>query len=215
MKDQTESGIRLGVFDLDGTLFSKSLPFLFAKWLFFTGHLPFRGLVKFLWIFFRYRFFFNRKEMFQKKISTLLESYFREKRLIALSHQFVSKTLPFLLNQKVFKYLKVLQRAKVKTLLLSSSPDFLVRIVAKKLKISMWKGVSYKKGSLILLDGFRKKEFVHKYLKSTGIEPDEVLAMADSLLDLPLLSSVGLPIVVNPEKSLLKISQERNWQVLS
>ncbi len=215
MTEKKAEGIRLGVFDLDGTLFSKSLPFLFGKWLFFTGHLPLKGLIKFLWIFFRYRFFFNDKEKFQKKISILLQSYFREKRLIALSHQFVSKTLPLLLNKKVFRYLKLLQKAKVKTLLLSSSPDFLVRIVAKKLKISMWKGVSYKKGSLILLDGFRKKEFVDGYLKTSGIAHKEVLAMADSLLDLPLLASVGLPIVVNPEKPLRKISEERNWQVLT
>jgi|GEM_PF-1159088 len=215
MSEKKKGDIRLGVFDLDGTLFSKSLPFLFAKWLFFTGHLPLKGLVKFLWIFFRHRFFFNNKETFQKKISDLLEIYFSEKRLIALSHQFVSKALPFLLNQKVFKYLKALQKAKVKTLLLSSSPDFLVRTVAKKLKISMWKGVSYKKGSLILLDGFGKKAFVDGYLKASGIAHDEVLAMADSLLDLPLLSSVGLPIAVNPEKPLRKISEERNWQVLT
>ena len=207
--------IRLGVFDLDGTLFSKSLPLLFGKWLFFKGHIPLSGLLKLIKFIFLYRLLSSRKELFQEKVSALLETYFPDRRLIALSRQFLQKALPSLLNKKVFRYLKKLQKAKVRTLLLSSSPDFLVQIVAKKLKISMWKGGSYQKGSLVLLDGWRKKEFLDVYLRKEGISPREVLAMADSEVDLPLLSSVGLPIVVNPEKSLRRISEERNWRVLT
>jgi phosphoserine phosphatase len=52
------------------------------------------------------------------------------------------------------------------------------------------------------------------FIKKEGIHSKEVLAMADSLIDLPLLASVGHPIVVDPSKSLRKISEERHWPVL-
>lgn len=41
-----------------------------------------------------------------------------------------------------------------------------------------------------------------------GIDLDHAYAYSDSLNDLPLLSAVGTPIVVNPNKELLRIARK-------
>ncbi|MHB8690586.1 MAG: HAD family hydrolase [Solirubrobacteraceae bacterium] len=42
----------------------------------------------------------------------------------------------------------------------------------------------------------------------------ESYAYSDSESDLPMLEAVGHPVVVNPDKALLKLARERGWQVL-
>ena len=40
-------------------------------------------------------------------------------------------------------------------------------------------------------------------------------AYSDSITDLPLLSAVGFPTVVNPDRALRRVAQERGWPVLT
>ena len=66
-----------------------------------------------------------------------------------------------------------------------------------------------------VLHGKNKSKAVIKLSDSMGINLDHAYAYSDSLNDLPLLSAVGTPIVVNPNKELLRIARKNDWQEIS
>ena len=45
------------------------------------------------------------------------------------------------------------------------------------------------------------------------LDLDESYAYTDSITDLPMLETIGHPIVVNPDKALNKIATDRGWEV--
>ncbi len=54
-----------------------------------------------------------------------------------------------------------------------------------------------------------------QYCNTNNIDPWQSWYYGDSIDDLPILSSVGHPVCVNPDKKLLKESVKRGWEVLS
>lgn len=52
-----------------------------------------------------------------------------------------------------------------------------------------------------------------EYAQSRGSSLESCYFYSDSISDLPLLESVGYPIVVNPQRKLLKLAVERGWKV--
>ena len=46
-----------------------------------------------------------------------------------------------------------------------------------------------------------------------GIDLSRSYAYTDSITDLPMLEAVGHPIVVNPDRGLAKVAQERGWEI--
>ena len=47
------------------------------------------------------------------------------------------------------------------------------------------------------------------------LDLDECYAYTDSATDLPMLEAVGHPIVVNPDRTLAKIADERDWELMT
>ncbi|NNL70758.1 MAG: HAD-IB family hydrolase, partial [Acidimicrobiia bacterium] len=60
--------------------------------------------------------------------------------------------------------------------------------------------------------GPTKAEALH-LLEQEGIDLSESYAYSDSQTDLPLLEAVGHPVVVNPDRELRKIAEEREWPI--
>jgi phosphoserine phosphatase len=54
---------------------------------------------------------------------------------------------------------------------------------------------------------------VERYARQHSLELGESFAYADSLSDLPMLESVGTPVVVNPDARLSTIAAQRGWRV--
>ena len=48
---------------------------------------------------------------------------------------------------------------------------------------------------------------------SEGIDLAESFAYSDSITDLPMLETVGHPVVVNPDRDLRRIALERGWEI--
>ena len=46
-----------------------------------------------------------------------------------------------------------------------------------------------------------------------GLDLTESWAYSDSITDLPMLEAVGHPVVVNPDRSLLRVAKSRDWEV--
>jgi HAD superfamily hydrolase (TIGR01490 family) len=59
--------------------------------------------------------------------------------------------------------------------------------------------------------GLGKVVRARDYLEKVGASFEESYFYSDSIADLPMLEAVGHPVVVNPDKSLIKIAKDRGW----
>ena len=62
--------------------------------------------------------------------------------------------------------------------------------------------------------GENKVTEIQKMAAERGYDLDESFAYSDSITDVPMLSCVGRPTAVNPDRPLRKIAAERGWPVL-
>jgi len=61
--------------------------------------------------------------------------------------------------------------------------------------------------------GEARSTAISEWAESKGIELDEVVAYGDSSSDLPLLSNVGFPVVVNPDVPLASEARRQGWHM--
>ena len=59
-----------------------------------------------------------------------------------------------------------------------------------------------------------KAEALREVAQDEGFDLAECTAYSDSHTDLPFLEAVGHPVVVNPDRALRKIADERSWPLL-
>jgi phosphoserine phosphatase len=108
------------------------------------------------------------------------------------------------------------------TLLLSSSPNFLLAPLAKRLGFDGWKGSEYgldKEERLehisSLMGGSEKREYALQIAKRLCIEKENIVVYSDSYWDLPLFEMAGSPVAVHPDSRLKAICKKRGWKVIS
>ena len=65
------------------------------------------------------------------------------------------------------------------------------------------------------LYGAAKAEEARRVAAEGGYRLEDCVAYSDSITDLPLLEAVGHPVVVNPDRALRKVAEERGWPVLT
>jgi HAD superfamily hydrolase (TIGR01490 family) len=63
--------------------------------------------------------------------------------------------------------------------------------------------------------GEAKADAARAIAAERGYDLARCRAYSDSITDLPLLSAVGFPTVVNPDRALRRVAQERGWPVLT
>ena len=63
--------------------------------------------------------------------------------------------------------------------------------------------------------GENKVTEIQKMAAERGYDLDESFAYSDSITDVPMLSCVGRPTAVNPDRPLRKIAAERGWPMLT
>jgi putative phosphoserine phosphatase/1-acylglycerol-3-phosphate O-acyltransferase len=63
--------------------------------------------------------------------------------------------------------------------------------------------------------GEEKRRQALDFLAAQGVAPDDCSFYSDSIHDLPLLTAVGSPVVVNPDVRLRRYAAKRSWPILS
>ena len=210
------------VFDLDHTLLSANSSFRFGLFLYRKNFFPFWTLLACLTDYARHKWLgMSLQNLHTRTFSRLFKG---RTHLEISSHadQFLNENLSSLLFQPVFKRLKEAQSQEQPVLILSSSPDFLVREIAKRLEVNQWKGTPYlldPEGRFCaistVIDGVYKALYVKNLSVQLSLPLSAMTAYSDSALDLPLLTLVGRPIAVNPDSRLKKHCQKRGWEILS
>jgi HAD superfamily hydrolase (TIGR01490 family) len=61
--------------------------------------------------------------------------------------------------------------------------------------------------------GPHKADLIRQVARRDGVDLDASYAYSDSYTDLPMLETVGHPVAVNPDRTLLRVARERGWDV--
>lgn len=118
-----------------------------------------------------------------------------------------------------------LKRQQADVLLVSASPDFLVKAIAKELGIANAVGIdvvidndvisntinqpyTFKEGKVLAVNNWLAN-------LSGNNSKSLDLAYSDSINDLPLLTMAKNSVCINPDEKLAKVAKDNDWQVLS
>ena len=136
--------------------------------------------------------------------------------------EFIQKKIENLTDSLTKKLLDEAKSAN-KVLIASGSHDFLVRRIANFFGINSSIGTPVEikddifSGELSGEPTFAKGKVraVEKWCSQNNQKIKESIFYSDSINDLPMLEACGLPIVVDPDEKLKKISEERAYRIIS
>ena len=122
--------------------------------------------------------------------------------------------------------LSQLQQQQAHILLVSASPDFLVKAIAKELGINNAVGLQVLIKDQVITDKITKPHTfkegkvvaVNNWLAGLPVPEHNKkldLAYSDSINDLPLLEMAEQAICINPDKKLTEVAKNAKWQILN
>ncbi|MFT4186397.1 MAG: HAD-IB family hydrolase [Micrococcaceae bacterium] len=126
------------------------------------------------------------------------------------------------LNLKAIDKLREHQEAGHDTYVITASPNILAKIIKQKLNMTDGYGTledlvdgkftGKLKGNFLHAE--QKQTLVRLLAQENGYDLDKCYAYSDSVNDIPMLKSVGNPIVVRPDFELKRYAKFREWKIL-
>lgn len=212
------TGVYVAV-DLDGTLTKSNVSFAFGRFLYAHGRI---SLIQTFLPAFLYLFHWLGLLSIERLHQLVFRALFLGKPRADIETdvaQFLDLHWSTLVRPSIQTELSQFVAQGAHVALLSSSPDFLVRQVAKRLGIEDVQATEYivdEKGHFAaigqLVNGFMKAQIVQKVKK---IEALEIVAITDSILDKPLLEEADVVIAVAPDRKLARLARLRGWRVVN
>lgn len=211
----------LHVFDLDRTLATGNCSFQFGVYLYKRGYLAtpqvFLSAVSYA--------------LHCMKILSLRQTHFSifnwlfkgrsMKEIEDLSLSFVNMQFSKMIYPPALQRLITAQKLGKKTVILSSSPQFLVAPIAALLNVSRWESSYYavdqnQKFSHIsrVIEGNYKAEYVKKLSHEMGVGKADITIYTDSFLDSPMFQEAGKIIGVNPDRCLKNYCKKAGCEVI-
>lgn len=212
--------MRVHLFDVDKTIVNTST----VKEFLFTGLK--KGLIP-LGIIFNVPYFFLLLTLFKphtrnfRKPVPCLRNLSKDA-LDLLAEEVFQKQVLKKLNPPVAERIERIKARGERIILASSSFRTMLEPLARHFSIQEMitcelefeNGIST--GRIIDLPPFQegKKNRVLEYLQAEAIDPADCTFYSDSFRDLPLLNSIGQPVVVNPGKKLKALARKNKWLIL-
>lgn len=211
-------------FDVDNTLIKGASILLFARGLakrrFFTA----RQLLGFIWVQLKFRTLGKESAddiSSGREQALALVKGRKESEVIEMAQEIWDATIA----ERIFPDTKELAdmhiQAGQQVWLVTASPVQLAQIIAKELGFTGALGTvaEVKNGRFTgrmvgdLLHGEEKKHAVIALANYEGLDLSRCTAYSDSVNDLPMLSTVGTAVAINPDSKLRKAAIERGWEV--
>lgn len=211
----------ISAFDLDQTLFTDNSSYRYGLYLYKKKLIPLSSLLFIVGCNLRFK-------LGLLSIPRLHDEAFRRlfkgrKQATIAGH--VEQFLDLFFDQLIYlpAYQKLLEAKKSghTTVILSSSPDFLVGPIAKRFKVDYWAATQYAvdkdlcfcKISHLML-GDDKANYMNQLLKKLNFSSHVLSAYSDSYVDLPFLLVAANPVGVNPCHKLRAICQQKKWPII-
>jgi HAD superfamily hydrolase (TIGR01490 family) len=146
----------------------------------------------------------------------------RQQDLVALAANFVQQRLDRYLVTEIADLAVQMRHQGIKVYLATASPQELAEAVAARLGLT---GAVGSVGEVVdgrytgvlaspVAHGVVKALRVAELLATHGHDPAKCWAFSDSVNDLPLLTLVGRPVAVGPDRHLRRVAEQNGWPVL-
>ncbi|MGZ6297882.1 MAG: HAD family hydrolase [Parachlamydiaceae bacterium] len=208
-------------FDLDGTLLNVNSSSCFGRYLYQEGVFSTKLYIHLGTIYLLFKMgvlslLEMQTQIFQKLFRGKPKAFFETH-----AHSFLDQNFERFLYLPAVKRLKQALANGELVVILSSSPDFLVKLIAERLNVVHWQASIYAIDSLgcfshleKLLQGSDKANWVIKFSKQRNLSKCNTTVFSDSILDLPFLKSGGIKIGVNPDRKLRVLCHQNHWEIL-
>lgn len=224
-REETVAPERIGAFfDVDETLVRGASVFWAAREMFSQGFFGLRELQYAALQTLRYVLLgesANKISEYGERAAALLEGNSVE-HLQKMSEELYDRYFVPHVYQATFERLKAHREAGHQVWLISATPWLIAEVFASRLGAAGGIGtrLQVSEGTLIgkleghLIHGPGKVTVIEEIAGKHGLDLDRSWAYSDSANDIPLLSAVGHPVAVNPDRDLADYAIEQGWEVL-
>lgn len=221
MRDLRQNPGRISVFDLDHTLVVCNSSFWFCTFLYKQKVLSKSAMSKAYWYRLRHDFSSIELEQLHSELFDCLLKGLSLDLLENFMDSFIQNCIFANLYFPAFEELRLAQHCGAHTVIMSSSPSFIVSRVAGALGVDEWLATEYSvdssrrlSGIKSFIDGNAKARALQDLAQKNNVSLKRVSAFSDSYRDLPFLRLAGDPVAVNPDAKLEEFSMENKWRIL-
>lgn len=207
--------IFISVFDLDHTLLHKNSSVFFCKYLYKKKLFSFTSILFSAFYYIRHRYFALSLASFHKKVFAKILRGLSIDLLEREVDLFLEENLESLFYPPAIERLEESRALGYQTAILSSSPDFLVSAISRRLKVDDWMASQYKIDKdrclcqiAVIVQGEEKARWVEDKQKEGKV----IVAYSDSYLDRRFLEAADIAVVVNPDRKMQKIARQKGWE---
>jgi HAD superfamily hydrolase (TIGR01490 family) len=211
-------------FDLDKTLMAGSSGMVFARVAARRGFVPRGQLARWGWDHLRYRLRGVTDEQTADIVDVAKQVFAEipERDINRMAPELLAGILPRIYPQMLEEVHRHQDEGRA-TFIVSAAGNDLVKTLAAVLGMEGGIGTRWEIGADgkytgemdgPFVYGKGKVEAMRRFAEGHDIDLASSYAYSDSVSDLPMLRSVGYPVVVNPDADLLTIAREEDWQVM-
>lgn len=211
-------------FDLDKTIIAKASMVAFGRPLLDAGMISRRLLVRAAWsnLVFHYMGA-NERRMRKLRESALRVTRGWDQALISiLVEDNLTEVIEPIVYEEALELLRHHQSQGREVFIVSASPEEIVKPLARFLGVDnviatrpeIDENRRYTGNVEFYSYGPSKAGAIHEIAERDGIDLEASFAYSDSVTDLPMLETVGHPVVVNPDRELAKVARERDWEIM-
>ncbi|NLH49815.1 MAG: HAD-IB family hydrolase [Myxococcales bacterium] len=211
--------MRAAVFDVDRTLLDGMSGFLFARHLWRTGALPWRGRWRSAKAMVLYRLGLAGPEIIIAAGATCCAGL-TAARTEELADAAVAATMRGRFYREALAAVAAHRERGDRVLLASGSNVFVARAIARAAGAEDAVGTDCLRSDGRLLATMAgpacyaegKRELVSRWLAERGLTPAETIVYTDNGIDRPLLEVAGEVVAVNPDADLARLAAARGWR---
>jgi HAD superfamily hydrolase (TIGR01490 family) len=209
------------LFDMDHTITWTNSGLTSVQYARKHGMVPIPFLLKGLLKIMLYRFSLMNIESWYEKNMELLAGLTLED-MDRFSDQWFAEMVRNSIYREAVELIRVHKEKGHKLAIISNSPEFFVKPLAKTLSIGdiICTRVEIREsmltGKLIkpLCYGKGKKEYAIRWADENDIDLTRSFFYTDSYYDIELMNYIGKPVAVNPDRKMKKAALQNNWPVL-
>lgn len=193
----------------------------FGKFLYSTGVMPFFPVARCIYIYLCHKKLGRSLSWLHHRTFDAFFKDFPKAELLNDVEKFFDRHLEKLFYLPAKRALLEAQEKGEQLAIMSSSPDFIVEPLAKRLKVPFWVGTCYavnREGRLSqvaqVVDGEYKANYLNQLITRFQLKQEDITVYTDSILDLPLLLKAGHKVAVKPDRKLRALCQQNHWKML-
>ncbi len=211
----------LVVFDLDHTLIQGNASFFFGKFLCKVGFLRYPKMLLLCGAYCLYQVGMISLERLHRTCFALLFQGADAGVLAQYAEQFTEKVVPDLIHRKIQDALLRAQEMGSEVWIMSSSPECVVRPIARMLGVSDVYATAYEtdtKGCFCsvrdIVCGAKKVRKIKSVLQELKLSQADLACYSDSCEDLEVLKMAGHAVAVNPDRIVRQVALKNGWQIV-